>query len=218
MSSTPATVRDQMVSQQIRAWDVLDERVLGLLRTVPREAFVPEGYEGVAYADSEIPLGHGQRMLAPKVVGRILQALEPSALEGALEIGTGSGYLTACLAASTREVISVEIHEELARRARANLARTGYANAHVEFADALARPLAARFNLIAVTGSLPRYDERFQQALEVGGRLFIVVGAGAAQEARLVRRTGEASWASEALFETWIEPLVHADRPSRFVF
>ncbi len=209
---------EQMVMQQVRAWDVLDDRVLDTLRKLPRERFVPDGFRAVAYADAPIALGHGQHMLAPKVVGRILQAVEASANDSVLEIGTGSGYLTACLASFARRVNSVEIHADLAAGARARLAAQGIANAQVQAADAFALAFDPHHDVIVLTGSLPKYDERFQHSLAVGGRLFAIVGDGPAMSARLVRRTSSTTWTSEDLFETWVEPLVHAARPSRFVF
>lgn len=209
---------EQMVMQQVRAWDVLDDRVLDTLRKVPREAFVPPAYRNVAHADAPIPLPHGQHMLAPKVVGRLLQAVDASALDTVLEIGTGTGFVTACLAACSRHVRSFDIYEDLAADARARLAARGYGNAEVRAADALDLPLESRYDVIVLTGSLPRYDERFQQALEVGGRLFAIVGDGPVMSARLVRRTSSTTWTTDDLFETWVEALVHAARPPRFVF
>ncbi|MBV6415606.1 MAG: Protein-L-isoaspartate O-methyltransferase [Steroidobacteraceae bacterium] len=209
---------DQMVMQQVRAWDVFDDRVLETMRRVPRAAYVPQAWRDVAYADATITLAHGQRMLAPKVIGRILQAVAPTPLDNVLEIGTGSGYLTACLAATARQVHSVEIYGDLANAARGRLAADGFANADVRTADAFELTLDPRYNIIVLTGSLPRYDERFQAALEGGGRLFAIVGDGPAMSARLVRRTSSTTWTSEDLFETWVEPLVHAERPRRFVF
>lgn len=209
---------EQMVMQQVRAWDVLDDVVLGTMRRVPREAYVPHGFRDVAYADATIALPHGQRMLAPKVVGRILQAVAATALDSVLEIGTGSGYLTACLAATARHVQSVEIYDDLAQAARTRLAAGGIANADVRTADAFELALEPRYNVIVLTGSLPRYDERFQHALENGGRLFVIVGDGPVMSARLLRRTSSSAWTSEDLFETWVEPLVHAERPRRFAF
>lgn len=209
---------DQMVMQQVRAWDVLDERALETMRRVPREAYVPHAWRDVAYADATITLAHGQRMLAPKVVGRILQAVAPTPLDNVLEIGTGSGYLTACLATTARQVHSVEIYEDLADAARARLAAGGFGNAEVRTADAFGLTLEPRYNIIVLTGSLPRYDERFQHALEAGGRLFAIVGDGPVMSARLLRRTSSSTWTSEDLFETWVEPLVHAVRPQHFVF
>lgn len=210
--------RDQMITQQVRAWDVLDERVLELMSRVPRELFVPAAFREVAYADTDVPLGHGQRMLAPKVAGRILQAVDAQPLESALEIGTGSGYVTACLAASAREVRSLEIHEDLAAQARRNLAAAGVANAEVVTADAFELPDAPRYDVIVLTGSLPLANPRFQRALRIGGRLFAIAGSAPVMEAQLVRRVSETLWNTEALFETVVEPLVHAAHPPRFRF
>lgn len=209
---------EQMVMQQVRAWDVLDDRVLDTLRRLPRERFVPAAFRSVAYADAPIALPHGQHMLAPKVVGRILQALDATATDSVLEIGTGSGYLTACLASLARQVRSIDIYEDLAADARTRLAAQGVANAQVQAADAFGIALEPHHDVIVLTGSLPKYDERFQHALAVGGRLFAIVGEGPAMSARLVRRTSPTTWMSQDLFETWIEPLVHAARPPRFVF
>lgn len=209
---------DQMVMQQVRAWDVLDDRVLEVMRRIPRERYVPREYREVAYADTAIPLAHGQHMLAPKVVGRILQAVEAAALDAVLEIGTGSGYLTACLAASARVVHSIDIHDDIVAAARERLAANGIGNADVRAADAFEAQIEPRYNVIVLTGSLPRYDERFQRALEPGGRLFAIVGDGPVMSARLVRRVSASSWTSEDLFETWVELLLHAPRTPRFVF
>jgi protein-L-isoaspartate(D-aspartate) O-methyltransferase len=214
--------RDQMIEQQVRAWDVLDERVLAIFRKVPRDQFVPAHHRYVAFADLEIPLPHGQHMLRPSVAGRLLQALELTAVERVLEIGTGSGFLTACLASVSAHVQSVEIFPELAALARSNLISLGIANAEIVTADAMDRGAAldpdTRYGAIAVTGSLPVQDDRFQRQLEIGGRLFIVVGAAPVMAARLVRRTGEEAWAIESLFETVIDPLLHAARPDEFMF
>lgn len=209
---------EQMVMQQVRAWDVFDERVLDTLRAVPRERFVPAAFREVAWADAAIPLPHGQHMLAPKLVGRILQAVDATPTDSALEIGTGSGYLTACLAGLARHVRSIEIHEDLAGDARTRLGVFGLANAEVRTANAFEQPFEPRYDVIVVTGSLPQYDDRFQQALAVGGRLFVVVGEGPAMAARLVRRTSLSTWLSRDLFETRIAPLIHAAHAPRFVF
>jgi protein-L-isoaspartate(D-aspartate) O-methyltransferase len=210
--------REQMINQQVRAWDVLDERVLELMNRIPRERFVPAQYRDVAFADTEIPLAHGRRMLAPKVVGRILQAVDAQPTDGALEIGTGSGYLTACLAATCRSVRSLEIHEDIATAARSNLAGAGVMNADVITADGTQLGDAPRYEVIVLTASLPVPDERYQRALQVGGRMFVVIGEAPVMEARLIRRTSESTWTSESLFETFLEPMIHAERPSRFRF
>jgi protein-L-isoaspartate(D-aspartate) O-methyltransferase len=218
MNTKLETARRQMVGQQVRTWDVLDARVLETLSAVPRERFVPEAYRGVAFADTEIPIGHGQFMLKPAIEGRILQALAPARGEHALEIGTGTGFFAACLAHLTGRVESLEIHRDLAANAAAAIDAAGIARVDVETADALAREYQPRYQVIAVTGSLPVYDRRFERALTVGGRLFIVVGSPPVMEARLVTRTGDNSWLTESLFETSIVPLVHATAAPRFRF
>jgi protein-L-isoaspartate(D-aspartate) O-methyltransferase len=218
MNTKLETARRQMVGQQVRTWDVLDARVLETLSAVPRERFVPEAYRGVAFADTEIPIGHGQFMLKPATEGRILQALAPARGEHALEIGTGTGFFAACLAHLTGRVESLEIHRDLAANAAAAIDAAGIARVDVETADALAREYQPRYQVIAVTGSLPVYDRRFERALTVGGRLFIVVGSPPVMEARLVTRTGDNSWLTESLFETSIVPLVHATAAPRFRF
>jgi protein-L-isoaspartate(D-aspartate) O-methyltransferase len=217
--------REQMIEQQVRAWEVLDARVLALLRKVPREQFVPDSHRFLAFADVEVPLPHGQRMLRPNLVGRLLQALELTGTERVLEIGAGTGFVTACLAASSAHVKSFEIFADLADRTRANLAAVGATNVDVVTADALQagtqlEPGAggARYHAIAVTGSLPVYDERLQRLLEVGGRMFVIVGDAPVMEARLVRRVAEDGWSTESLFETVVDPLINARRPPGFAF
>jgi len=218
-----ADAREQMIEQQVRAWDVLDERVLDILRKVPRERFVPEPHRFLSYADAEVPLPHGQHMLRPSVVGRLLQALELKGNERVLEIGAGSGFITACLRAAAAQVRSVEIHPELADLARRNLSSflgssAGVRDVEVVNADAMQLDTGIRYDAIALTASLPVYDERFQKQLEIGGRLFVVVGEGPVMDARLVRRVGDDAWAVESLFETVIDPLVNARRPPQFTF
>ncbi|HVN44030.1 MAG TPA: protein-L-isoaspartate O-methyltransferase [Steroidobacteraceae bacterium] len=210
--------REQMIEQQVRAWDVLDERVLEVLRRVPRELFVPEGQRYRAYADAEVPLPRGQHMLRPSVTGRLLQALLPLPGERVLEIGTGTGFITACLRTLAQRVRSLEIFPELAAAARRNLGSFGLRDVEVVDADALQEDAGVRFDVIAVTASLPVYDTRFERMLEVGGRLFVVVGKPPAMDARLVQRTSEDSLTSRSLFETVIDPLVNALSPPAFTF
>lgn len=218
MNPNTDAARRQMIEQQVRTWDVLDPRVLETLAAVPREKFVPEAYGAVAFADTAIPIGHGQFMLKPALEGRILQALAPARGERALEIGTGSGFFAACLAQLTGAVDSIEIHADLAAGAMRTIESLGVSCVNVETADALAREYDARYEVIAVTGALPTPDRRFERALALGGRLFAVVGSAPVMEACLVTRTGEESWLSEVLFETCIEPLVHSAPASRFRF
>jgi protein-L-isoaspartate(D-aspartate) O-methyltransferase len=210
--------RRQMIEQQVRAWSVLDDRVLGAMAQVRRELFVPAGYRELAFADTNIPLAHGQSMLAPKVEGRILQALELSADDDVLEVGTGSGFLAACLARLAGRVRSVEIFPDLSARAIENLRAAGIGGVDVETLDATTLTEQSRYDAIAVTGSLPVYDERFQQALKIGGRLFVVLGDPPVMEALLVRRLEHDQWVRESLFETLLEPLVNAPQPPRFLF
>jgi protein-L-isoaspartate(D-aspartate) O-methyltransferase len=209
---------EQMVEQQVRAWDVLDARVLDVMRRVPREHFVPEAQRYRAYADVEVPLPREQHMLRPSVVGRLLQALLPQAGEQVLEVGSGSGFITACLAALSPQVRTVEIFPELAELSRRNLAAFGLGDVAVVEGDALQSEGGTRYDVIALTASLPTYDARFERLLTVGGRLFVVLGDAPVMEARLVRRTGENSFATQSLFETVIDPLVNAPRPPAFSF
>jgi protein-L-isoaspartate(D-aspartate) O-methyltransferase len=215
-----ANAREQMIEQQVRAWDVLDERVLGIFRKVPREHFVPAEHRYMAYADTEVPLPKGQHMLRPSVAGRLLQALELTGTERVLEVGAGSGFLTASLASISAHVESIEIFPELAELARGNLMTLSIGNTRIVTADALAtaRDPAKRYDAIALTGSLPLPDERFQRQLEIGGRLFIILGEAPVMTARLVRRTAEDAWTSESLFETVVDPLINARRPPEFTF
>jgi protein-L-isoaspartate(D-aspartate) O-methyltransferase len=210
--------REQMIEQQVRAWDVLDARVLETLRKVPREAFVAPQHRFLAFADVEIPLPCGQHMLRPSVVGRLLQSLALTGEERVLEVGTGSGFVTACLRAGGASVRSLEIFPELAELAQRNIASLGLRNVDIAAQDATSLDADARYDAIAITASLPVYDERFQRQLAVGGRLFVVVGVPPVMEARLIRRITEDAWGTESLFETVVDPLVHATRPQGFVF
>ena len=210
--------REQMVDQQVRAWDVLDERILDALRAVPRERFVPEHWRELSFADTDIPLPCGKRMLRPMLVGRLLQALELRSGEQVLEIGTGSGYVSACLARLGGQVQSIELHPEVAELARENLQGAAGSLVHVVTGDGMEFDETQRYDVIVLTASLPIYDPRFERALRPGGRLFVVVGAGAPQRACLVRSARDGDSASEPLFETSIEALEGAARPAAFCF
>ena len=168
--------RSQMLRQQIRAWEVLDDRVLHVLGSVPREEFVPADYHDVAFADLEIPIGHGQSMMTPKLEGRLLQSLELERADRVLEIGTGSGFLTACLARLCESLVSIDIFPEFTDQAGPKLASHGIDNVELLTADALEIEYAAEFDAIAVTGSMPELDDHFIRMLRPGGRLFIVTG------------------------------------------
>ena len=210
--------RNQMIEQQVRAWDVLDNRVLDVLRRVRREEFAPPAWRDVAFADSTIPIGHGQVMLPPKVDGRILAALAVAGDDEVLDVGTGSGFLAACLGKLGARVRSLEIVPDLAETARRNLHTAAVNNVIVDIGDGLGLTDTERYDAIAVTGSLPEYDERFARALKVGGRLFLVVGQAPVMSALKITRTGSNEWTRETLFETVIPPLLNARQPSRFVF
>ena len=212
------TARRQMIDQQVRAWEVLDDRVLDVLAEVPREHFVPEAYQEVAFADTAIPLAHGQCMLPPKVDGRILQALGIDRGDEVLEVGTGSGFLTACLARQARHVRTLEIFPDLTQGATRALKALSVTNVTAETADATTLDESGLYDAIALTASLPVYDPRFERALRPGGRLFVVVGTAPVMEARLVTRVGEDQWGTETLFETVIPPMVNAIGPDPFRF
>lgn len=215
---TSTSARSQMTYQQVRAWSVLPPETLAVFEQLPRELFVPEAFQGAAYGDMAIPLGDGQHMLSPTIVGRILQAVTVRRQDQVLEIGTGSGYLTACLALLGASVRSIEIRSALAHQARQNLKAAGIGNAIVEEADAFAwQPASPGYDVVVVTGSLPVYDPRFESLLNPGGRLFVVAGTEPVMEARLVRLLSSGR-DTHSLFETVIDPLTHAAAPSHFVF
>ncbi len=211
--------RFNMVEQQVRPWEVLDATVLELIGNLPREHFVPDNYKGLAYADIEIPLGDGQKMMFPRVEGRILQALAIQPSDNILEVGTGSGYLTACLAKLGNKVVSEEINPAFTEQARQRLAELQINNVELRTVDSLSEAAeGGRFDAIAITGSLPEMPETFKQRLNIGGRLFVVIGQSPAMSAYLVTRTGENEWQSEALFETDIVPLTNAPVIRKFEF
>jgi protein-L-isoaspartate(D-aspartate) O-methyltransferase len=210
--------RQQMVDQQIRTWEVLDPRVLDVFAMVPREAFVPPEYRELAFADTPIPIGLGQSMLAPKIQGRILQALSVAANDSVLEVGSGNGYLAACLSLLARSTRSIDIHPQFTAAAQANLRAVPSASVEFETRDAFAPAPLGEYDAIAVTGSLPVYDARFERSLRLGGRLFAIVGEAPVMDAILVRRVDNAEWIRESLFETVVEPLINATAAQSFVF
>ena len=196
--------RELMVEQQIRPWDVLEIRVLDVLARLPREAFVAESHRALAYADIELPLGNGQKMMKPVIEGRTLQALDLQPGDEVLEIGTGSGFLSACMGELAREVLSLEIDAELATTARARLDAAGLGNnVRIETADALTWDTERRFDAICVTGAVDVIPSRFAQWLRPGGRLFVIRGRSPVMEAVLVKADGT----TESLFETDIDYL-----------
>jgi protein-L-isoaspartate(D-aspartate) O-methyltransferase len=206
-----------MLGQQLRAWEVLDDRVLRAVEQTPRERFVPEEYRELAFADTEIPIGHGQSMLAPKIEGRLLQALQIEPIDDVLEVGTGTGFLTACLARLARRVWSVDIISDFVEAARAKLAQDDVRNTELATADALSLEMPETFDAIAVTASMPVLDDRFVRMLRPQGRLFVVVGRLPVMEARLITRAANGDILSQDLFETVLTPLINAERPEPFV-
>jgi len=210
-----------MIEQQIRPWNVSDERVLATMAGIPRDEFVPQAYRNLAYADIEIPIDAGQVMLAPKLVARLLQALAIRPGDKVLEIGTGTGFVTACLAELGGPVVSIEIHPSLALQARRFFEAAPRRDLELREGNGLEVPIAgAPFDAIAVTGSLPNADALagLQAQLRQGGRLFAVVGEEPLMEAMLVTRESAVQCRREHLFETCVPALEKAPQPKRFVF
>jgi protein-L-isoaspartate(D-aspartate) O-methyltransferase len=211
--------RTNMVEQQIRTWDVLDQDVLDLLYLVPREDFVPPQYRALAFSDLEIPLGDGERMWQPKMEARVIQELALKKADRVLEVGTGSGYLSALLGHRTAKVHSVELKPALAASGRRNLDRHGADNVVLEIGDAARGwPKHAPYDVIVLTGSSPILPQGFLEQLAPGGRLFAVTGEAPAMTARVVTCTGPGAYASTELFETVIAPLANCEHAPRFQF
>lgn len=210
--------RFNMVEQQIRPWDVLDADVLDLIRKVKREQFVPTDKQSLAFMDVEIPLGHGVAMWSPKLEARALQALKLKRSDRVLEIGTGSGYLTALMSRQADHVTSVEMVPELSTRASRNLAAHHYDNVTLEVGDASKGWGNEKYDAIILTGSVPQPPESFYQMLNVGGRLFAIVGDAPAMHAMLVTCAAPGVYGTTNLFETCVAPLANAPQPERFVF
>ena len=210
--------RQQMIEQQVRAWTVLDSDVLNVLGSMPRERFVPQAYESLAFADVEIPIGHGESMMTPTVEGRVLQALELTNDDAVLEIGTGTGFLAACLAQLAGTVTSIDIYEDFIQAAAGKLEQEGIDNVELATMDAMRELPRGHYDAIAVTGSIEAMNPRFVDALNPGGRLFVVVGSPPVMDARRVRMTSDGDWQTEALFETELSPLVNGALPPQFLF
>ena len=219
MSMNFERARFNMVEQQIRPWEVLDGRVLSLLESIRREDFVPVKYRKLAFADMSIPLGAGQVMMRPNIEGRVLQALDLGEDETVLEIGTGSGFITACLASLTKCVVSVEIFKELHEIAKARLEEKNICNTELFVGDVMRgwQPEQAH-DVVVVTGSVPIVPEQFLGWVNPGGRMFVIAGDSPAMEARLLTRLDVTEWREESLFETDLPRLVHAEEPVEFDF
>jgi protein-L-isoaspartate(D-aspartate) O-methyltransferase len=214
MSMNFESARATMVEQQVRPWEVLDARVLETIGTVPRELFVPEAQRQLAYVDVPLPLAHGETMMKPVLEGRLLQALALEAEDEVLEIGTGSGYVTACLARLAREVVSIDLHADFLQSAGERLQQSGLRNVRLQLADALGFKPNRQFDAVAVTAAVAELPEIFSTWLKPGGRMFVIRGMSPVQQALRITRRGE-SLHSESLFETDVpylrgaEPIAH---------
>lgn len=200
--STAEAAKFNMIEQQIRPWEVLDHQVLSTLSAINREDFVPEPYRGLAYADCQIPLGNGVRMLPPTIEGRLLQALLIEPDDRALEIGCGSGYVTACLAHLAQRVTSLDTNPEIIELAQKNVTACGLTNIDFEQASPQQLDPSRKFDVIAVTGSVASLPDNLKQALKPGGRLFVIVGQAPVMHAMLITRVGQSEWGTQSLFET----------------
>lgn len=210
--------RFNMIEQQIRPWDVPDTQVLNLLNVVKREQFVPAGRQQLAFMDMEIPLGHDAQMWQPKLEARVLHELNIQPDDTVLEVGTGSGYLTALLSRLAAQVTSVEIVPELSAQAAQKLAAHHINNVKLETGDASRGWGKEQYDVIVLTGSVPVQPSEFQQQLKVGGRLFAIVGDAPAMQATIYRRLSNDVFETAVLFETNVAPLKNAPQPQRFVF
>lgn len=206
--------RANMIEQQIRPWDVLDQRVLDVLGEVPREAFVEARYHGVAYSDHPLPIGHDQTMLNPNVAGRLLQSLTVKTTDSVLEIGTGSGYLSTCLSRLSRKVDTLEISEPLLAAAQARLQQMSCSNVTCHQQDAsLEWDADDAYDAIAFSGSLEAVPEFYKNKMAINGRLFVILGKveEPTMEATLLTRISESEWLSDSLFETHAPALKNFD-------
>lgn len=211
--------RFNMIEQQVRTWEVLDQNILDLLGVVHREDFVPDSYKKVALADVSIPLIHDQVMMTPKIEARLLQALTISPSDKVLEIGTGSGYLTALLARLGQQVISIDIFPAFTEHASIKLADHNIHNVSLHTANAIDGWAATGpYDVIAVTGSLPTSSHPLELQLVEGGRMFLIMGTSPVMSAMLITRTGKNDWTREPLFETDLPALIGAETPTRFRF
>lgn len=214
-----ANARFNMIEQQIRTWEVLDPVVLDLFNAVPRENFVAESQQGLAYADVELPIGCGQTMLSPKIEGRILQALNVKKTDKVLLVGTGSGYLTALLATLAAHVHAVEIQPELSAIAQVRLQQQNIHNVTLHVGDAACGFASeASYDVIVFTGSMPLYPSAAENMLNLTGRMFAVIGELPIMRATLIQRVGESACRKETLFETCLPPLINAPQSAHFTF
>ena len=209
--------RFNMIEQQIRPWDVLDVDVLRVIEDTPRELFVPVKHRNLAFSDLEVPLSHGQHMMATKIEARMLQALAIQPDDEILEIGTGSGFVTACLAKLGKHVDTIEYYEDLCHQAEKNLTQQQINNISLDIRDVLSNPFSGKlYDVIAVTASMPAYNNMFEQYLKNKGRLFVIAGKAPVMHAKLLRCVGEHGKTTTDLFETNLTPLIGIESPGTF--
>ena len=211
------TARLNMIEQQIRTWEVLNPQVLDLLTEIHREDFMPDKYKELAFADICIPLAHGQVTMTPRVEARILQSVSVLPGDKVLEIGTGCAYLTALLGLSAKEVISIDIYPEFTREAGIKLGKYNLNNIKLETGDAInGWEKESPYDVIVVTGSLPELSQAIKKQLNIGGRLFVIIGDSPVMEATLITRVADNAWQEETLFEIDFPPLVGAHKQVKF--
>ncbi len=211
-----AKARETMVEQQVRPWEVFDVRILETLAMLPRDRFVAEAHRNIAYSDLALPIGHGETMMKPVVEGRVLQALSIAPGEDVLEIGTGSGFLAACLGRLAREVVSIERHADLAIQAQSRIQAQGIANVRIETADAFSWRNERRFDAICVSGAVAEIPAEFLRWLRPEGRMFVIHGQSPAMQAALIRTTAHNSTQIDSLFETELHYLAGGEPIPQF--
>ncbi|VAW54303.1 Protein-L-isoaspartate O-methyltransferase [hydrothermal vent metagenome] len=211
--------RNNMVEQQVRPWDVLNDRVLTILNSIPRDQFVPAQYTGLSYADTAIPLNATQNMMHPIIEGRILQLLDIQPEDNVLEIGTGSGYLTACMASLARNVDSIEIDSVLAKQAAETLSAQGITNVNLSCGNGLKIiNIFKTYDIVVLTGAINELPQFLKDALTNHGKMFMVDGTAPAMVAHIISRQGLREWSDESIFETVLSPLVHGETEPEFKF
>lgn len=211
--------RFNMIEQQIRPWEVLDPAVLQLLHRIPRETFVPHSHQGIAFADLEIPIGHGQKMLSPKLEARIVQTLDLADTDKVLQIGTGSGYLTALIAALAKTVVTVEIFPELLAQAEKNIQQHQLDNVmYFNGNGAKGWPSLAPYDVIVYSAACPVEPSEVREQLAIGGRMLVILGKAPVMEATLIQRVSENGFKEDIIFETCIDELQNAEQGQQFTF
>lgn len=210
--------RENMVYNDIRPLYVFDEKVLQAIKKIPRERFLPDEYKKIAYVDYAIPLGYNQETLEPNIIGRICQRIKCSKEDNVLEIGTGSGYLTAILATLSKKVISIEIIKDLANKASENLKKLNYRNVELIAADAFSYKFDRKFDVIVFTGSIDFVPDEFKEMLNINGRIFAVTGYAPAMNAKIITKTSKSNFSEVKIFETVIPRLINAPELSKFEF